>query len=404
MFGGRGLFGAILFLLLAPLSWATTTVTGSIKNLGTGAVTPGSLVRFWLRGCAGNQPRINGTAVIAPTQGGVFFFDLAADASGNISGTIYSTRDNAGTGNGDIECGGSKTAVWYGMQVFNAGKGGPETPVHAKSGATLDVTQVTPITTNPVIAAPTGDTTYLRLDAGNSPIIGNLTVNGTVNDAGGTHTGPETFTGGVFGLAFREQFFTSNGTFTIPAGITAVKVTVVGGGGGGGGANATLGGSGGGSAGFGIKWLSGLTPGNTLTVTVGPGGTGVSSANGNSGTASTVASGTQTISTITANGGGGGVGIGASGGAGGPAGAAGSGADLNGSGSGGQSITPAAAATAMAGAGAAGPFGGGAQSPGITGTGNAGFNWGSGGSGALGGASAGGGAGSPGIVIFEWIQ
>jgi hypothetical protein len=60
----------------------------------------------------------------------------------------------------------------------------------------------------------------------------------------------------------RAQVFTSNGTFTIPTGVTALKVTVVGGGGGG-------------SAG----------------------------ANGTNGGNSTVSSGTQSISTITGNGG-----------------------------------------------------------------------------------------------------
>lgn len=154
--------------------WATTTVTGKIQNLGTGNMTAGAFVRFWLRGCSGNQPRINGTSIIGPSQGGVWYFDLPADSSGNISGTLYSTRDNTGNGNGDIECGGSKTSVWYGMQAFVSGRGGPEVPVHAKSGVTLDITQVTPITTNPVVTSPTGDNTYLRLDSGNSPVTGSL--------------------------------------------------------------------------------------------------------------------------------------------------------------------------------------------------------------------------------------
>ena len=63
------------------------------------------------------------------------------------------------------------------------------------------------------------------------------------------------------------QVFTSNGTFTIPTGITRLKVTVIGGGGGGG--------------------------GSTIS-------------NGSAGGNSSVASGTQSITTITANGGGGG--------------------------------------------------------------------------------------------------
>jgi hypothetical protein len=79
-------------------------------------------------------------------------------------------------------------------------------------------------------------------------------------------------------------------TYTIPTGCTLVKVTAIGPGGNGGAASAAraTGGSGGGVA---IKWLTGVTPGNTLTYTVGTA----------SGTNTTVSSGTQTISTITAS-------------------------------------------------------------------------------------------------------
>lgn len=164
----------LILILLCSFASATTTVTGKIQNLGTGNVTSGAFVRFWLRGCSGNQPRVNGTSVIGPSQGGVYFYDIAADGSGNVSGILFSTRDATGLLGGDIECGGSLTAVWYGMQIFSAGKGGPETPIHAKSGGILDITSITPITTNPVITAPTGDATYLRLDAGNSPITGTV--------------------------------------------------------------------------------------------------------------------------------------------------------------------------------------------------------------------------------------
>ena len=66
------------------------------------------------------------------------------------------------------------------------------------------------------------------------------------------------------------QVFTSNGTFTIPSGVTAIKVTVLGGGGG----------------------------GTTLS--------GCCVPTGNTGGTSSVASGTQTISTISATGGAGG--------------------------------------------------------------------------------------------------
>lgn len=101
----------------------------------------------------------------------------------------------------------------------------------------------------------------------------------------------------------RATVYTSNSTFTIPSGITAVKVTVIGGGSGGSGSGASGGanGNGGGTA---IKWLTGLTSGNTLSVTIGAGGSGGGgSTHGAAGGASTVASGTQSITTITGGGG-----------------------------------------------------------------------------------------------------
>ena len=165
---------ALLLAFLALPAGATTTVTGNVRDLGTVPVTSGAFVRFYLRGCSGNQPFVPGVAILAPSQGAVWFKDFTADGSGNISGTLYSTRNSAGTGNGEIECGTSFTSVWYGMVLFLNGKGGPEVPVHAKNGVTLDIGTVTPITTNPVSTAPTGDTTYARLDGGNQPFVGDI--------------------------------------------------------------------------------------------------------------------------------------------------------------------------------------------------------------------------------------
>jgi hypothetical protein len=117
----------------------------------------------------------------------------------------------------------------------------------------------------------------------------------------------------------RGQFFSSSGTFTIPTGITAIKVSLVSGGGGGSGGYSvgcsTGVGSRGGPGGSAVQTFTGLTPGNTLTVTVGAAGSGGASFNGNgtSGGTSSVASGTQTITTIQATGGGGGIANGAAG-------------------------------------------------------------------------------------------
>lgn len=179
----------------------------------------------------------------------------------------------------------------------------------------------------------------------------------------------------------KGQAFTSNGTFTIPTGVTALKVTVQGGGANGGGANngVASGGSAGATA---IAYLTGLTSGNTLSVTVG----GVA---GNS----SVASGTQSITTITANGNGGSA----------------SGGTINiqgGSGNAGFGDTISCSAFGFGGSGANSLFGAGG---GITGgnfsNGNPATGYGSGGGGAAAIGSSttySGGAGKQGVVIFEW--
>ncbi|MDE2105793.1 MAG: hypothetical protein KGL39_51690 [Patescibacteria group bacterium] len=101
------------------------------------------------------------------------------------------------------------------------------------------------------------------------------------------------------------QTFLASGTYTIPS--SSIKITAVGAGGGGAGTNggATAAPSGGGAGAALIKYLSGLTVGNTLSVTIGTRGTGGGTANsgGGNGGDTIIASGTQTISTLTAGGG-----------------------------------------------------------------------------------------------------
>ncbi len=193
------------------------------------------------------------------------------------------------------------------------------------------------------------------------------------------------------GFAF-SQVFAASGTFTIPAQVTRLRVTVIGGGGGGGGSTSASGGGGGGGAGGrGNAWLYSLTPGAQVPVTVGGGGSG------GTGAATGAFGGTSSFgSYCSATGGGGGTaatssatGVGASGG--GTAGAS-----VSFAGSMGSDGIPGVARGGDGG----GPSGGKGSSSGSNGV-TAPTSGGGGGGGAS-GAGFNGGSGGSGLVIVEW--
>ena len=226
-----------------------------------------------------------------------------------------------------------------------------------------------------LIGNTTGNTlTKATLTAGTGISITNGAGSISIAASGGTSVGISATT------------FTSSGTFTIPTGVTKIKMTIVGGGGNGSAGTTSgsnkLGGGGGGGGGAAIKYLTGLTPGNTLTVTV-----------GSAGNTSSVASGTQSITTVSATGNGG---LGSSGdinirgGAGTPylGAPTTNGGDVRG-GIGGSSIMGGGGGSGQGGAGGAGgAYGGGG--------GGGGF------SGGCCGSAAGGGAGAAGVVLIEY--
>lgn len=185
---------------------------------------------------------------------------------------------------------------------------------------------------------------------------------------------------------------TGTSTFTVPSGITRVKVRVVGAGGGGGGnTTATQSGGGGGAGGYAEEMVnvSGTT---TIQVFVGTGGAGGAGtgADGANGMWSTFGTNGEFLS---ASGGSGG----ATGGPGG-AGGVGSNGDLNTRGGGGGAGSDASSA------GGSSVFGAGARSSTNTDvTGASGENYGGGGAGGFSaGADTAGGAGGQGVVIVEW--
>lgn len=124
-----------------------------------------------------------------------------------------------------------------------------------------------------------------------SPNTGQSVVGGTTSlVAGGSQTFVCRINGGTtvwysqnnnpaVSLGPNIQTFSSSGTFTVPAGVTSIKVSMAGAGGGGGGCSSSnRGGAGGGGAVQCISYLTGLTPGAAITVTIGTGGAGTTGA------------------------------------------------------------------------------------------------------------------------------
>ena len=162
------------------------------------------------------------------------------------------------------------------------------------------------------------------------------------------------------------QVIVSSGTFTVPAGVDKIKVTVVGGGG-----NGASAGGGGGGGGTCIIYATGLTAGGTVAVTVGAAG-GTSSFG-------TYCTATGGISSAGINGGAGGIGTGS-----------GTAINFTGSGGGGGGT---GSGFSVYGVGGSSSLGGGGYGN-INAAGGAGGNYGGGG--------GGGAAGSQGIVILEY--
>jgi len=226
----------------------------------------------------------------------------------------------------------------------------------------------------------------------------------------------------------RAQVFTSSGTFTVPTGVSAAKITVVGGGGGGGSktGSGTYGGcGGGGGGGVAVLYTTGLTPGASVSVTVGSGGAAATAGGTSSFGAFCSATGgaagaNSTSSGVNGDGGAGGAGssgtINISGGPGGKGNSTASccsAAAVGGSGGGAGAGDSTARRTSLiyvfaatygqfgfsGGAGASQAFVSSAAKNGEAATG-----YGNGGSGACygNGNPCTGGAGSGGIVIVEW--
>jgi hypothetical protein len=191
----------------------------------------------------------------------------------NIATAISTKTDNANAAiTGGSIVGITDLAVTDGGTGASSASGARTNLGAAASGANSDITSLTGLTT--ALSVAQGGTGSTSITA-NNVILGNGTsavqvvapgTTGNILTSNGT-----TWTSAAPAISFvgfRGQVYTSGtNTFTIPSGITALKITVVGGGGSGAGDN---------SCAF---------------------------VDGNSGSTSSVSSGTQTISTISATGG-----------------------------------------------------------------------------------------------------
>jgi hypothetical protein len=161
---------------------------------------------------------------------------------------------------------------------------------------------------------PTGSVTAseaMRVNSTGNVLIGTTTDSGTQKLQVNGNSNVGTVTTGVWnGTATAGQsFLTSGTTYTTPAGITTAtlfKFTLVGGGGGGGGGSAARGYScAGGSGGYGVVWLTGLSPSTGYTIAIGSAGSAgtTTPSNGGNGGNTTLTVG---ATTYTASGGTGG--------------------------------------------------------------------------------------------------
>ena len=220
----------------------------------------------------------------------------------NVTGTLPIA--NGGTGSTSTTFVNAATNITGTLPIANGGTGTSSTTF---TNLTTNVTGTLPVT-NGGTGVATLTTPYGVLAAG-------TTATGEVQNIGAGTSGQvlvsngasalpsfQSFSAGLSGL--KSQAFTSPGTFTVPSGVTQAKVTVIAGGGGGGGNIIGYGGifgGVGGAGGLNINYVTGLTPGGTVSVTVGSGG----NPSGAGGT-STFGPGGSPATTITATGGGGG--------------------------------------------------------------------------------------------------
>ena len=365
----------------------------SVDNDGN-ALTAGAL---YFNSSIGGMKVYTGSAWVAAYISGSGYLAAANNLS-ELTATASTARTNLGLGTAATSNTGDFAAASHtqaASTISDSTAAGRALLTAADASAQRTSLGLGTVATERTVPVSKGGTGATSLTA-NNVLLGNNgnalqvvapgTSGNVLTSDGTTWTSAAAAAGGFSNL----QVFTSSGTFTIPSGITKVKVTVVGGGGGGGGSDGNINGSGGGGGGAAIEIISGLTPGGTVSVTVGAGGTGVSNGAGNTG-------GTSSFGAYCSATGGSGSGAQANlAGSGG----VGSGGNLNIAGQPGQTAEDISTRPSMAGGGTI--LGGGGNGRTTTGA-NAGGAYGGGGGGAWSNSTnTAGGTGAAGVVIVEY--
>jgi hypothetical protein len=138
----RKLLLALFLLGMTALGEAqTATVSGVVKD-PSGTAVSGALLRFELKGCAGNLPMYAGNYLVMP-----FIQEYTSNGSGVVSGTILR--------NDYVTCGGVTTSSYYAMTVVRNGVAGPACNVRI-TAASVDATTPSCLNILPTVPALTG--------------------------------------------------------------------------------------------------------------------------------------------------------------------------------------------------------------------------------------------------------
>lgn len=257
----------------------TTTGTGVVTALGVNVGTAGSFV-------------VNGGALGTPSSGTVT--NLTGTASININGTVGATTPTTGafttlsaTGVATFSAGSAAAPAITTSGDTNTGIFFPTADAVGFAAGGADVARITAGQLSVSSTSSSGSSLRLYEDTDNGTNYVDIVAPAAIT-SDRTLTLPD-LTGTVSLATYTTQVFTSSGTYTKPAGVSAIKVTVVGGGGGGGSAAANAPGfnsaaTGGGGAGTSIKLIAASSVGSTETITIGAlGSGGTSGGNGTAG-------------------------------------------------------------------------------------------------------------------------